>query len=101
MPKYYDFEILARNLIQAELHVRLESFAPGRDRGIDFRFRNKRGDMVVQCKHYKDYDALYRILKRDEAPKVRLLKPAGYVLVVSTPLTPHRKDALHLAQGSA
>ena len=101
MPNYdfqslssYDFELLARDLIQAEFRIRLESFAPGRDGGIDFRFRNKKGDVVVQCKHYKDYDALHRILKRDEVLKVNRLKPARYVLAISTPLTPRRKDAL-------
>src|SRR5438309_10010893 len=101
MPNYdfqslssYDFELLARDLVQAELGVRLESFAPGPDGGIDFRFRGKNGDIVVQCKHYKDYDALYRTLKRDEAPKVHRLKPTRYILALSTPLTPHRKDTL-------
>jgi hypothetical protein len=90
----YDFELLARDLIQAEFRIRLESFAPGPDGGIDFRFQTKKGDLVVQCKHYKDYDVLYRVLKRDEVPKVNRLEPARYVLAVSTPLTPHRKDAL-------
>jgi hypothetical protein len=101
MPNYdfqslssYDFELLARDLIQAELGVRLESFAPGPDGGIDFRFRNKSGDIVVQCKHYKDYEAVYRILKREEAPKVHRLKPKRYILALSTPLTPRRKDAI-------
>jgi len=33
-----DFEELVRDLLQAELQIRLESFSPGRDQGIDFRF---------------------------------------------------------------
>jgi len=90
----YDFELLARDLIQEELGVRLESFAPGPDGGVDFRFKSKTDDLVVQCKHYKDYDALYRTLKRDEAPKVHRLKPLRYILTLSTPLTPKRKDAI-------
>jgi hypothetical protein len=31
-----DFEELVRDLLQAELHVRMESFGPGPDLGIDF-----------------------------------------------------------------
>ena len=90
----YDFEFLARDLLQEELRVRLESFAKGRDAGIDFRYITPQGGLVVQCKHYTDYDVLYRILKRDEAPKVHRLKPSRYILVVSTSLTPHRKDEI-------
>jgi hypothetical protein len=84
MPSYdfqtlstYDFELLARDLLQEDLKVRLESFAKGPDGGIDFRFRNAKGDLVVQCKHYADYDNLYRILKRDEVPKVHRLTGCG------------------------
>ncbi|MBI3663868.1 MAG: restriction endonuclease [Acidobacteria bacterium] len=101
MPSYdfrslssYDFELLARDLLQEELHVRLESFAKGPDGGVDFRFQNAEGDLVVQCKHYANYDDLFKILKRDEAPKVNRLKPIRYILAVSTPLTPYRKDAI-------
>jgi hypothetical protein len=101
MPNYdfqalssYDFELLVRDLLQEELRVRLESFAKGKDKGIDFRFRSPAGDIVVQCKHYASYDDLYRVLKRDEVLKVQRLKPARYILAVSTPLTPHRKDEI-------
>lgn len=101
MPNYdfqslssYDFELLACDLIQVELDIRLESFAPGPDGGIDFRFRDKSGDIVVQCKHYKDYETVYRILKREEVSKVQKLQPKRYILALSTPLTPRRKDAI-------
>jgi len=101
MPSYdfqslssFDFELLARDLLQAEMDIRLESFAPGPDGGVDFRFRSKKGDIVVQCKHYKDYDALYQTLKREEASKVHRLKPQRYILALSTPLTQNRKDAI-------
>jgi hypothetical protein len=101
MPNYdfqalssYDFELLARDLLQKELKVRLESFGKGRDKGIDFRFRTISDDIVVQCKHYASYDSLVSVLKRDEAQKVSRLKPTRYILAVSTPLTPHRKDEI-------
>jgi Restriction endonuclease len=101
MPNYdfqslssHDFEQLVRDLLQEEFDIRLESFAPGKDGGIDFRFRSHNGDLVVQCKHYADYDTLYRTLKNKEVQKVRRLKPARYVLALSTPITPHRKNEL-------
>src|SRR5690348_9557058 len=34
----YDFEKLTRDLLQAEWNVRIESFASGRDKGIDLRY---------------------------------------------------------------
>ena len=101
MPNYdfqslssYDFELLARDLVQAELGIRLESFAPGPDGGIDFRFKDKSGDIVVQCKHYKDYDTVYQVLRREEVLKVIRLLPKRYILALSTPLTPPRKAAI-------
>ena len=33
----YDFELLIRDLIQGTEGIKLRSFAPGRDRGIDLR----------------------------------------------------------------
>jgi len=33
-----DFELLVRDLLQAELGITMESFGPGKDGGIDFRF---------------------------------------------------------------
>lgn len=90
----FDFEILARDLLQEELKVRLESFAKGRDGGVDFRFRNAMGDLIVQCKHYASFDELLRVITRHEADKVRRLRPKRYILAVSTPLTPQRKESL-------
>jgi hypothetical protein len=89
-----DFELLVRDLLQEELSIRLESFARGRDGGIDFRFKQPNGDLVVQCKHYATYPSLHSVLTRDELPKVQRLQPRRYILVVSTELTPSRKDQL-------
>ena len=101
MPEYtfdtlspYDLEQLARDLLQAELGVRLESFARGRDRGIDLRYASDRANaIVVQCKHYtrSGWSDLSRSLKV-EVPKVKALEPPRYVLVTSQSLTPDRKE---------
>ncbi len=47
------FEILARDLLQEELNIVLESFKSGRDNGIDLRYApSKDNSLIVQCKHY-------------------------------------------------
>src|SRR5205823_3342489 len=50
--------------------------------------------LVVQCKHYQRYDELLRALKKSEISKVKALSPSRYILTVSTPLTPLRKDEI-------
>ncbi|RQQ59947.1 restriction endonuclease [Burkholderia stagnalis] len=47
-----DFELLVRDLLQAELGITMESFGPGKDGGIDFRFSMADQDVVVQAKHH-------------------------------------------------
>jgi hypothetical protein len=48
----YDFEELARDLLQEEWSVRLEAFTAGRDGGIDLRcLHEPEGTVIVQCKH--------------------------------------------------
>lgn len=92
----HDFELLCRDLLQRPLGVPLESFTAGRDSGIDFRHRTKTNTLIVQVKHYADsgYDALLRVMKQKERPKLEALKPNRYILATSVGLTPQRKDEL-------
>jgi len=101
MPEYdfqslssFDFQALSRDLIQKHLGIVLESFGPGRDKGIDFRLHDPTGNVIVQCKHYKDYDSLWQVLKKHELPKVKKLGSRRYILSLSTSLTPARKDEI-------
>src|SRR5260221_12325054 len=84
-----DFEELVRDLLQAELGLRLESFVPGRDLGIDFRLANGSGKAIVQPKHFLDSGTaeLIRAVP-EENNKVRKLKPLRYLLATSRALTP-------------
>lgn len=97
-----DFEGLVRDLLQAEFKVRMESFGPGRDGGIDFRFSTADLTTVVQAKHYVGSTpaALLRAVKAEDA-KVARLKPKRYILVTSQSLTPHRKDEIIAAMPRA
>jgi len=90
-----DFELLVRDLLQAETGIRFESFGPGRDSGIDFRFSNGPGNAVVQAKHYIDSpaDALMRAVRAEDI-KVEKLKPARYLLATSASLSPSLKKKL-------
>ncbi len=92
----YDFELLARDLLQATLGVRLESFSAGPDSGIDFRYRHGGTNIIVQCKHYADsgFTALTGILRRKERQKIDVLAPTRYVLATSVSLSPVRKDEI-------
>lgn len=103
----YDFELLARDLLSAELGIRLESFARGRDQGIDLRYLAplikpaplgvpQAPDIVVQCKHYANtgYSGLKSKLQTKERKKVAKLSPKRYILVTSVDLTASNKTEL-------
>jgi len=92
-----DFEILVRDLLQEELQVTLESFAPGRDRGIDLRYcMTEDNGIIIQCKHYSgsSFNDLYSHLQKDEAVKVKQLSPIRYIFVTSLSLTPGQKSKI-------
>ncbi len=92
-----DFEELTRDLLQAHLAIRLETFANGRDRGIDFRHAPASGGkLIVQSKHYarSGFEKLHDHLLRSEIAKVRRLNPDRYVLTTSVSLTPRTKERL-------
>jgi len=89
-----DFEELARDLLQAELGIHLESFKAGRDGGIDLRHSTDEAEtLIVQCKHYSNFKSLTQTLKK-EAFKVKKLNPTRYILVVSTNCNPQQKDKI-------
>lgn len=91
-----DFELLAQDLLQAELGVRFESFCSGSDDGIDLRHsKSESRDIVVQCKHY--VNTSWKRLLRDfarEKEKVAVLQPQRYIAVTSQRMTPQRKQAI-------
>jgi hypothetical protein len=96
----FDFEQLIRDLLQLELHTRLESFKQGRDGGIDLRYSRLSGihqrDLIIQCKHYAStpFATLRSHLERNERPKVERLKPSRYLLATSVGLTPLNKQEI-------
>ena len=92
-----EFEILARDLLQQELNIVLESFKSGRDNGIDLRYALSKGNfLIVQCKHYvgSGITKLISDLKKHEASKVKKLAPQRYIVVTSVGLSPSNKDEI-------
>ena len=92
-----DLEVLARDLLQEELHLTFESFTSGRDLGIDFRYCPTPDlNVIVQCKHYarSTLSRLLNELKTKELEKIQKLQPHRYILVTSLPLTPSNKEEI-------
>ena len=99
----FEFEELCRDLLQAELGVSLELFAPGPDGGIDIRYigrkENEDHTIVGQCKRWAEhsYPDLLRHLSKEELPKIVKLAPQRYILLTSVSLTPERKNNIIVA----
>ena len=96
----FEFESLCRDLLQAELGLPLELFAPGPDRGIDVRYigavNGEQRTIVAQCKRWAEdsFSKLLRHLTQVEVAKIRKLAPERYILMTSVPLSPARKDKI-------
>jgi uncharacterized protein YutE (UPF0331/DUF86 family) len=97
-----DFELLVRDLLQAEFCITMESFGPGKDGGIDFRFAVADQGVVVQVKHHAEGGgrSLIRAAAKED-PKVLKLAPGRYILATSISLTPVLKDKIVQAMPSA
>jgi len=89
-----EFEDLTKDILQKHLDITLESFASGRDNGIDLRYSlSPKDNLIIQCKRYKDYSSLLSNLKK-EVCKVQELSPTRYIISTSVGLTPSQKDVI-------
>lgn len=108
-----DFEVLSKDLLEAELSIRLENFREGKDKGIDLRFspvvesekqsgfnlaqlgsHGRPPDLIVQCKRYSSFSSLKSELKNNELTKINKLNPGRYILTTSVSLSPQQVDEL-------
>jgi Restriction endonuclease len=96
----YDFELLTRDLLKAAQGLKLRSFAPGRDNGIDLRgWQVRRPDslVIVQCKHMmgSTYPVLRTAVKEEKRKLDKLRrKPSRYILATTKPLTSRNIEEL-------
>jgi hypothetical protein len=85
-----DFEHLTRDVLNADLGMRLQSYPSGRDQGIDLRQIGTDDTVtVVQCKHYVEssWSTFLRAVEK-EGKRGKDLAAGRYLFVTSRPLTP-------------
>lgn len=85
-----DFEAFARELLNRALGREFETFAVGRDGGIDIKDPGDgSGPVLGQCKHQPGLTGagLLRVLRAEIAPW-KSAPPAGYVFVTSASVSP-------------
>lgn len=92
-----EFEVLCTDLIGASKEVIFERFKPGRDGGVDGRyFSPNSGEWILQAKHWTGtpFPQLVSHIKNSEAPKVSVLNPERYILVLTHSLSRANKTEL-------
>lgn len=107
-----DFELLSKDLLEAELKIRFENFSEGRDNGIDLRYATYRYPksspvsfilskaeveppaVIVQCKRYTAFSDLKSELKNNELAKIFKLNPQRYIITTSVSISPQRANEL-------
>ncbi|RST07231.1 hypothetical protein EF910_05955 [Streptomyces sp. WAC07149] len=92
----HDFEVLVRDLLQAEFDVRMETFPQGRDGGIDIRLHHGGVDsIIIQCKHSPGRTfAQIRNQLELEARKIGSRFTSRYMLATSASLTRGNKQQI-------
>jgi DNA polymerase III delta prime subunit len=89
-----EFELLVRDLLQAERSIFIENFPEGSDGGMDLRYSTEAGEVVIiQCKRYRSFPSLLKNLEK-EIIKVSILNPSKYIIATSVSLTPARKNKI-------
>lgn len=90
----YEFEILSKDIMQKKLKVVLSRFPRGRDGGIDLCDNTLQSNIIIQVKHYKNYNALKTALK-NETNKVKNINPNKYYIITSYDLTHDNKEEIY------
>lgn len=90
----YEFEILSKDIMQKKLKVVLFRFPRGRDGGIDLCDNTLQSNIIIQVKHYRNYNALKTALK-NEANKVKKINPNKYYIITSYDLTRDNKKEIY------
>lgn len=91
-----DFEHLSRDVLNADLGLRLQSYPAGRDKGIDLRQADAGGQTIVgQCKHYvESSQSTFLTAVAKEGRRSKSLKADRYLFVTSRPITAHLQEEI-------
>ncbi|MFB0496090.1 hypothetical protein ABID99_002327 [Mucilaginibacter sp. OAE612] len=86
-----DFEQLAKDLLERELDISLQTFKSGRDQGIDLRYAmNVENEIIVQAKHFinsKFSDLKTQLKKEHKSMSLLAPEPKRYILITSLSLS--------------
>ena len=66
---WLEFQHLACEVIQVREDIRLQTFRPGADSGVDGLWFAEGKSIVVQAKRYQDFHSLYQDLRRSDVYK--------------------------------
>lgn len=95
-----EFQDFARDMLQKKEKIIFESFAEGKDQGIDGRYIAEDGTTVIlQAKRFKNVSSEILKVMRKEKIKMNQLVRAGkrvdrYILALSENVTPDKKDQI-------
>jgi len=93
-----DFELLAKDVLEAESGLSFQSFRSGKDKGIDLRCAlNKENGIIIQAKHYLNstFSDLKLKVRQEKAKMDGLkVKPVTYILFTSFDLNVAQSDEL-------
>lgn len=91
-----EFQNLVRDIVQIKERIYFESFADGRDEGIDGLYCNDEETIILQAKRYgTTFSKLKYKLSKEELPKVKKLDPTRYILCISMDLSPGNKREIY------
>ena len=96
-----EFQNFARDIIQIKEHIILESFAEGRDMGIDGRYVAKDGYTIIfQAKRIKNAgDSIMKIMRTERTKQDKLLAKGKrvdrYILAIADNITVRKKDEIY------
>ena len=92
----YEFEVLAKDIMEIKLGIKLHRFSRGRDSGIDLCDSNNSLEIMIQVKHFikSTRNDLMTSLKK-EIPKVEKANPKKYYIFCSVDLTRQNKREIN------
>ena len=91
----YEFQEFARDMIQARDGITFETFAMGRDSGIDGRHVAADGTVtILQAKRWQEAPVIKWEELKEEREKLKMMRTDRYILVFSRSLSPGMKQKI-------
>lgn len=89
-----EFERICKDLLMIKTSLEFRSYKPGKDAGIDLEANIDDKKIIAQCKRYKDYASLIKVLK-EELEKISKINDLGdYYILTSIELSPREVNEI-------